>query len=451
MAVRTTWHRRCHLSLVFSSKRDKAMTSQVTPQEQDYPLSPVPMDQRRSIWSMGLVLLGFTFFTATMWAGGSIGVAFDFSTMLLVLAAGNLLLGTYAAILGYIAAKSGLNTALMSRFTFGELGSKLSDFILGFTQIGWYAWGTATMAILLVKLTGLPESWTTPLMVVFGFGFCITAFIGYKGLEMLSRFAVPAMIILVAVSMTIATSDAGGFAGLLAITPSDEMTVAAAITMVFGTFVSGGTQATNWTRFAKSGKTAVIATLLAFFLGNGLMTLIGAFGALVYQQADIVDIMVAQGLATLGILMLFLNLWTTQDNTVYNFAVAGCNMIRTRRRKLVTVGGAAIGTVLAVLGMYEWLIPFLVLLGTFIPPIGGVIMASYFIGYKREYPSLETATLPAFNLPGLAAYAIGSAAAYTSPWIAPIVGVLVAAASYGVVLVVSEAVRDRRAQVLGAV
>ncbi len=427
------------------------MTSQVTPQEQDYPLSPVPMDQRRSIWSMGLVLLGFTFFTATMWAGGSIGVAFDFSTMLLVLAAGNLLLGTYAAILGYIAAKSGLNTALMSRFTFGELGSKLSDIILGFTQIGWYAWGTATMAILLVKMTGLPESWTTPLMVVFGFGFCITAFIGYKGLEMLSRFAVPAMIILVAVSMTIATSDAGGFAGLLAITPSDEMTVAAAITMVFGTFVSGGTQATNWTRFAKSGKTAVIATLLAFFVGNGLMTLIGAFGALVYQQADIVDIMLAQGLATLGILMLFLNLWTTQDNTVYNFAVAGCNMIRTRRRKLVTVGGAAIGTLLAVLGMYEWLIPFLVLLGTFIPPIGGVIMASYFIGYKREYPSLDTVTLPAFNVPGLAAYAIGSAAAYTSPWIAPIVGVLVAAASYGVVLVVSEAVRDRRAQVMGVV
>tara|TARA_R110000823_G_scaffold311922_1_gene438186 strand:- start:51 stop:206 length:156 start_codon:yes stop_codon:yes gene_type:complete len=46
---------------------------------------------------MGLVLLGFIFFTATIWAGGSIGVAFDFPTMLLVLAAGNLMLGTYAA------------------------------------------------------------------------------------------------------------------------------------------------------------------------------------------------------------------------------------------------------------------------------------------------------------------------------------------------------------------
>lgn len=425
------------------------MNTQVTPKEQDFPLSPVPMDQRKSVWSMGLVLLGFTFFTATMWAGGSVGVAFDFPTMLMVLFIGNLLLGTYAAILGYIAAKSGLNTALMSRFTFGEMGSKLSDFILGFTQIGWYAWGTATMAILLVKLTGMPESLTIPLMVLFGFGFCITAFIGYRGLELLSRFAVPAMIILVAVSMSIATSDAGGLSGLMAITPSSEMTIGAAITLVFGTFVSGGTQTTNWTRFAKSGKTAVIATLLAFFLGNGLMTLIGAFGALVYQQADIVDIMVAQGLATLGILMLFLNLWTTQDNTVYNFAVASCNLVRTRRRKTITIVGAAIGTVLAVLGMYEWLIPFLILLGTFIPPIGGVIMASYFVYYKRQYPALDETQLPAFNIAGLAAYTIGSIAAYTSPWIAPIVGVLVSAGVCSVFVIVSRAIQARRSPSTG--
>jgi len=138
------------------------MTTEPTPKEQDYPLSPVPMDQRKSVWSMGLVLLGFTFFTATMWAGGSVGVAFDFSTMLMVLAVGNLLLGLYAAGLGYIAARPGLSTALLRRFTFGALGSKLSAFLLGFTQIGWSAWGTATMAILLVNFTGLPEGLTTP-------------------------------------------------------------------------------------------------------------------------------------------------------------------------------------------------------------------------------------------------------------------------------------------------
>ncbi|MEH6566464.1 MAG: cytosine permease [Halopseudomonas sp.] len=421
-----------------------------TAQEQDYPLSAVPESARKSLWSMGLVLLGFTFFTATMWAGGTVGTAFDFGTLLWVLLIGNLLLGVYAAVLGYIAARSGLNTALMSRYAFGEIGSKLSDFILGFTQIGWYAWGTATMALLLVKMTGLPEGATLPLMVLFGFGFCVTAFVGYRGLELLSRVAVPAMMVLIAVSMFIAASDAGGLTGLTSIAPTSDLSMAAAITLVFGTFVSGGTQATNWTRFARSGKTAVWATLAAFFLGNGLMTLVGALGALVYQQADIVDIMVAQGLATLGILMLFLNLWTTQDNTVYNFAVAGCNLLRTRRRKTVTVVGAAIGTLLAVLGMYEWLIPFLILLGTFIPPVGGVIMANYFVRYRGIYPDLASAQLPAFNLIGLSAYAIGSFVAYTSAWIAPVVGVLVAAFSYALLETVVAGVKARRSSAVSS-
>ena len=73
--------------------------------------------------------------------------------------------------------------------------------------------------------------------------------------------------------------------------------------------------------------------------------------------------------------MLLLNIWSTQDNTIYNFAVAGCNLLRTRRRKTVTLVGAVIGTLLAMLGMYDLLVPYLILLGTVIPPIGGVIMA----------------------------------------------------------------------------
>lgn len=77
-------------------------------------------------------------------------------------------------------------------------------------------------------------------------------------------------------------------------------------------------------------------------------------------------------------------------------------------------------------------------------------MASYFVGYKRRYPALNEVTLPAFNLPGLSAYAIGSAVAYYSTWIAPVVGVLTAALSYGLLLLVSEAVRERRAQLLRA-
>ena len=330
----------------------------------DYPLSEVPMHARKGLASTAMVLLGFTFFTATMFAGGKLGVAFSFSEMLAVIALGNLLLGMYAAGLGYIAFKSGLNSVLMGRFCFGEVGSKLSDLILGFTQIGWYAWGTATAAVVLGKYFQLSP---------------------------------------------------GSVLGLM---------------LVFGTFVSGATQATNWTRFSRSAKVAVLASLIGFFVGNGLMVLIGAYGAIVYQQPDVVEVLLLQGFAMAAMAMLLLNIWSTQDNTIYNFAVAGCNLLRTRRRKTVTLVGAVIGTLLALLGMYDMLVPYLILLGTVIPPIGGVIMADFFYRYRGHYPRLADVRLPAFNWPGLIAYAVGTVLAFSSPWVAPLVGIIAAAATY---------------------
>ncbi|WP_395501949.1 cytosine permease [Ectopseudomonas mendocina] len=422
--------------------------SHATP-DSDYPLSEVPNGARKGLFSTAILLFGFTFFTATMFAGGKIGMAFDFTTLLWAAVIGNLLLGLYAAVLGLIACRSGLNSVLMGRFCFGEVGSKLSDMLLGFTQIGWYAWGTATIAIILVKILGLPESLTIPLMVLFGFGFCLTAFVGYKGLDLLSRVAVPAMLVLLVVSLWIATRDIGGLSGLLAVEPKESMSLSVAITLVFGTFVSGATQATNWTRFAMSGRVAVLASLFGFFIGNGLMIVAGAYGAIVYQQPDVVEVLVLQGLSMAAVVMLFLNLWTTQDNTIYNFAAAGCNLLRTGKRKTVTLVGAGIGTLLAIGGMYEMLIPFLILLGSVIPPIGGVIMADFFYGHRARYPKLADVRLPAFNWVGLGAYVIGALSAYFSPWVAPLVGIAVAALAYVVLYELNKALAGRQ-QVAGA-
>ena len=403
-------------------------------EQSDYPLSEVPNAARKGLLSTSVVLLGFTFFTATMWAGGSLGKAFSFGELMGIILIGNLLLGAYAATLAYIAAKSGLNSVLMGRFCFGEVGSKLSDFILGFTQIGWYAWGAATIVEVLVKTTGLDPAWSTPLIIFFGLAFCITAMVGYRGLDWLSRIAVPLMMLFILISLYTGLTQIGGLGGLMGQSPSEQMSLASAITVIIGTFVSGGTQATNWSRFARTPKIAVLATLAAFFVGNGLMVLTGALGTLIYQQADIVDVMLAQGFVVLAVLMLFLNIWTTQDNTIYNFAVAGCNLLRTDKRRLVTLGGAAIGTLLALGGMYNLLIPVLVLLGTFIPPIGGVIMADFWLRHKGQYPRLAQAQLPAFNWCGLLAYALGSTAAYFSPLVPPVVGVAVAVTAYALFL-----------------
>ena len=397
---------------------------------QDYPLQEVPADSRRSFLSTSMVLLGFTFFTATMWGGGSLGVAFSFSRLLWVVVLGNALLAGYVAILGLIAFRTGLNSVLLARFSFGDLGSKWTDLVLIVTQIGWYAWGAATIAIIMMHLLHLPDWTRVPVTIFFGLAFSWTAYVGYRGLEVLSVFSVPLMLILIFWSFFIGFRDVGGLAGLFAVEPTETMPLGQAVTIIVGTFVSGGTMATNWTRFAASARIAVLASVLAFFLGNGLMIMAGALGAMVYQQPDLVKVLMMQGLLLAGALLLFLNIWTTQDNTVYNFSVAGCNLLRTKQRKNMTITGACLGTVLAVLGFHAWLVPWLTLLGKVIPPIGGVIMADFFYRHKGVYPRLASVRIKPLNFSGILGYIVGAAAAFFSPGVAPINGIIAAVMGY---------------------
>ena len=396
------------------------------------PLTETPLSQRKGFFPIALVLFSFTFFTGTMFAGGKIGVAFEFTDILWIVAIGNLLLGAYAATLGFISARSGLNTVLMGRFCFGNWGSKLSDFILGFAELGWFAWGTATLAISLGKILGFSDSLLIPLMVLFGLGFSITAIVGFKGLEYLSRISIPLMFILLVTSIVLATKEIGGWTGLTSVQPTETLTFATAITMVFGTFASGATQITNWTRMSKSGKIAIWACLVSFVIGNGLMVLAGAWMAIVYQQPDIVEVLVLQGLSIAAVVMLCLNLWTIQGPAIYSVSTAACHMVRSERRKTMVLVAAVAGIILAAAGMYELLIPFLLLLGAIIPPLGGVIMADYWIRHKGKYPLLAEANIPNFNWIGLIAYFTGAIVAYVSPWIAPIVGIVVACTTYSV-------------------
>ena len=132
--------------------------------------------------------------------------------------------------------------------------------------------------------------------------------------------------------------------------------------------------------------------------------------------------------------MLCLNLWTIQGPTIYNVSAAACHLLRSERRRTATLAAAGVGIVLAIGGMYEMLIPFLVLLGSIIPPVGGVIMADFWVRHRGRYPALASVSLPRYNLAGLFAYAVGAVLAYASPWVAPLVGIGASALCYVVLL-----------------
>jgi cytosine permease len=397
----------------------------------DHPLGPVPQAERRSFLANLWVLLGFTFFSATMWTGGSVGASFpDPLSLTLVVVLGNLILGVYAALLAVVSQRSGLSTVLQLRRCLGLRGNRLAEAILGLTQVGWYAWGTATVALLVSRHFELGQPYEALLMVTFGLLFCFTSFLGFSGLKWLSLLSVPLLTLFIGLCVVQALGDYSsrqvleGGAGAAGAGPT--LTWTQALTLIVGTYVSGGTQVGNWTRFARTPSHALWASLAAFFVGNGLMIGAGAICGLVYRRSDFVEIMAMQGLVGTGVGLLLLNLWTTQNNTIYSFAIAGCSFLNTTRRKLVTLVGSVVGIALALAGIYEWLVPYLLLMGTYIPPLGGIILADQLLARRRG----PTPELKGIRWAGVGAYAVGALAAAFLPGIPTINGMLAALVAY---------------------
>lgn len=400
--------------------------------DSDYPMTPVPLHARKSFWSLVVVLLGFTVFTPTMVAGASLGAAFGFADLLVVIGVGSLLLGGYVAVMGYLGAKTGLTTVMMARYSFGRSGAKLASLLLGGTQVGWYGVVVGTIGDLTAQAFGLGDSMIARslLIVVPSALMCWTALRGYKGMFLASVVATPLALLLAFWVAMRAIAEIGGFGELFASFPTTEMSTAVAITSVVGTFVSAGTQVPNWTRFAPSASKAVWACVIAFFIGNGLMIVFGALGGLAFGLADYVEILYSLGLIAAGVVLLFGNLWTTNTDTAYAFGVAGAELFNRNTKAPFIIGGATIATLLALFGIQNHLIGYLGLLGTFIPPIGGVLIADYIRRWRHGLN--EQKSLPAFDVPNLVAYFVAGAAAYLSGvfgWgIPPVIGVLLAMA-----------------------
>lgn len=81
--------------------------------DNNYSLGPVPNTARKGVASLTMVMLGLTFFSASMWTGGSLGTGLSFNDFFLAVLIGNLILGIYTSFLGYIGASTGLSTTFL--------------------------------------------------------------------------------------------------------------------------------------------------------------------------------------------------------------------------------------------------------------------------------------------------------------------------------------------------
>ncbi|MFM1653240.1 cytosine permease [Brevibacillus sp. B_LB10_24] len=397
--------------------------------DKEFSFQAVPQANRNGFWKILAVMLSFTFFSASMWSGGTLGSGLTLVQFIWIVLTGNLILGLYTGSLAYIAAKTGLSTHLLTKYAFGEKGSYLSSFLLAATQVGWFGVGLAMFAVPVEKATGIH---VYVLIAILGLMMTASAIFGMKALTVLGFVAVPAIAIFGSYSMFDAAETIGGLQGLLAYEPTQTMGLAAALTICIGSFISGGTLTPDFARFAKTTRSAVTAIVIAFFLGNSLMFLFGAVGAIAFGKSDVSDIMFLQGLIIPAIIVLGLNIWTTNDSALYASGLGFANITKISKHKVVVFNGI-VGTVSA-MWLYNNFVGFLTILGSTLPSIGAILLADYFILKRGKYEPFETLTFKAVNWVAIFAWVCGVVIAKFAPGIPPINGLLGSAIIYVVVM-----------------
>ena len=109
---------------------------QVTAADDDYSMEAVPESARKGFRSMFFVMLGFTFFSASMSVGAKLGNGLDLNGFAAACVIGGVILSAYCGILAYIGSDTGMSMDLLCRRAFGKKGYYLYKLVLGLTQIG---------------------------------------------------------------------------------------------------------------------------------------------------------------------------------------------------------------------------------------------------------------------------------------------------------------------------
>ena len=401
----------------------------------DYTSGRVAKEGRKSTLSMFMVMVGFTFFSASMWVGQNLAAGLDFKGFIGALILGGIILGAYTGTLGYIGAETGLTLDMLAHRSFGKKGSWLPSAMISFTQMGWFGVGLAMFAIPVAKeflhLEVTPDYMPVQGYVMVGIaGVLMTAsaYFGIRSLTIISYIAVPLVAILGTAAMIVAVKRGDStLVEQFAKVNDGSLGIIAGAGLVVGSFVSGGTATPNFARFSMSGKIGCIVTIIAFFLGNSLMFFFGAVSSIYAGGNDIFEVMLNLNMFYMAILVLGLNIWTTNDNALYSSGLGLSNIFGYPKRAMVLTAGV-IGTLTSV-WLYWNFCDWLNILNCTLPPIGAILIVSYFTNrneYYNENPKINTV-----NWASVIGVIVGAVVANMLHWGVPSInGMIVAVICY---------------------
>jgi len=409
--------------------------------DEEYMLSEVPVSARRPTWKQVMVWVGFGYVVTGLFVGGVLagfggqpGVSPMKALWAIGLGMGTLTILTI--LLGIMAQKTGLSLALISRYSFGQLGSNIPLIVMAFLTLGWFASITGMVGQIWASFIGNPTGVTVfypaslgyegipPITfenflacMVFGLIFTATA---YKGMKAIEAVAIPVAPIILFIALFVGygmLKEGGGVTAFLTeANKIDGLGLGTAITIVMGSWIAGVVMGVDLFRFNKTTKAVIAGAVACFILTNPLLNIVGYIGAVSVGQFNYVEWMLDKGLllALIGVFAWTASLWTTNNaelycNSLYVGPVMSSYNKKVDRRMIVLVVGI-VGTIMGSLAFYQmFFADFITILGAMFLPLAGPLIADYYIVKKRKYNLSELNTQPKYRVAGISSFLIGAA------------------------------------------
>ncbi|NPA04871.1 MAG: hypothetical protein GXO09_02085 [Crenarchaeota archaeon] len=425
--------------------------------EDEYALKPIPLELRKSWKYHAAVWAGVAFVVAALMGGATPLTILPFWPALATIIIGNLILWTIFTLTSYMGAKTGLNTYVLAEHAFGRYGARVLINLVasGIPSFAWYGIETwlAAAAIAVVlgwnvggpgRLMDLP---TAVFTMASGIIMAIPPILGIVSMALIDFVAIPVMALLTAYGLYLGIQL--GIAGELfryvppGFTPAKLLPdFMIALNAVIGLVIVGATIAADTARWIKPEKRGVIlAGLLGFFSVAVFMEIVGMFFAIAAVKAglnaslawNIILVLKQLGVATgplwpLLVLVYVLQFTTNMLNAYSGGLALTATVGKPKLRPWLTLAGAIVGSLVAVLGIVWYWIPFLTTLANWIAPIAAVLLVEFYLiskGRLTERPAIRPEAIIAWFLGGLTSYLLTVHAPYFVPCLA---GMAVAAA-----------------------
>jgi len=348
----------------------------------------VPSSERKGIWKPATVWIGFAIAYSIAFIGSQIYMGLGMPETLYAIVIGNAILAIYASLIGVAAVDGGLNFPLQVKEAFGKKGALLPIATLGLLVNGWYAF-QAWLAADVIRAAWDPNWYLLITLVVLAFG--IPAVLGVDVMsEIVEKLVIPIMVLFVGYILFAQVIPAGTSI-LSQPAPGESIPFLVGVGLTWGTFAVSGTATGDIVRFAETKTQVVLATVIAFLICNTVMMLIGALSAAALASLNpyfgMIGFLGSIPIVTAAVV----SLWSTCDACNYGATMAYTNLsefITWRMAGFVAILAAFVTATTEVIShLQSWLL----LIGIVVPPIGGIIIADYFLLRSTGYDRVRTA------------------------------------------------------------